>query len=406
MGRTKQYGKSRRPRSDDPVWSAGQGAHDDYPDDEQSMYTLDNLVQSWSNKTTTVVLPDAVETQIEYDVPEEEEESDDETIPPPAPPLIPQMQEPKEKKGCDRKYLVGGTLMALVCIAAIVVVSVVAPGNSAPTMVSNSAQNGGGGTTTQTGSPPAGASREEAFRYFLADISSDEDLKTTGSPQSRALEWIVVYDSAKLDPTTANQREVQERYILAVFYYSLGGANWFDSFYFLSQNHVCNWKNSDFGMGVECDDASKTVKGFKFGKSSRETPKTCVAEASTNTSLSFLFTTGPNNLQGDLPPEIFLLEGLMSFQIIMNPGLTGSIPSTIDTLHNLEVLNLNKNSLTGEIPDSLLSLPSLETLWMDENSFEGSIPTINEDDTTLQWWSCNNCGLTGRMPDTLRVPNL
>lgn len=90
----------------------------------------------------------------------------------------------------------------------------------------------------------------------------------------------------------------------------------------------------------------------------------------------------------------------------MNPGLTGPIPSTVDTLQNLQVLNLNKNSLTGEIPDSLLSLPSLTTLWMDENSFEGSIPSLAQvDSETLQWWSCNNCGLTGRMPDQLRVPN-
>lgn len=114
---------------------------------------------------------------------------------------------------------------------------------------------------------------------------------------------------------------------------------------------------------------------------------------------------GPNNLQGNLPTEIFLLKGLTTFQVIMNPGLTGPIPPTIDALDNLETLNLNKNSLTGEIPDTLLTLPSLKTLWMDENNFEGSIPPV-PDDSTLQWWSCNNCGLTGRMPDTLRIPNL
>lgn len=95
---------------------------------------------------------------------------------------------------------------------------------------------------------------------------------------------------------------------------------------------------------------------------------------------------------------------MKTFQVIMNPGLSGAIPSTIDTLESLEVLNLNKNNLSGEIPDSLISLPSLTTLWMDENSFEGEIPTIEEGDTTLQWWSCNNCGLTGRMPDSLRIP--
>lgn len=114
---------------------------------------------------------------------------------------------------------------------------------------------------------------------------------------------------------------------------------------------------------------------------------------------------GPNNLQGSLPDEIFLLNDMTTFQVIMNPGLTGSIPSTVAKLQNLEILNLNKNYLSGGIPESLLSLPSLTTLWMDENSFEGSIPTMQEGETTLKWWSCNNCGLTGRMPDSLRIPS-
>lgn len=262
----------RRPRSDDPAWSSG--VEEDYPDDESSgVYSLDNLVYSYSN-TTTVVLPDAVETQLE-EVPEEEDEDDAESIPPPpAPPVVmstknnvsfeqgdeegTEVEYGEPVKGCDRKYYVGGTLLALVCIAAIVVVSVIAPSNSAPSTVTSSAVG-------DSPSTPA-LSREESFTRLLTNISSQDALQTSGSPQAKALDWLVTYDAAQLDPTSENEQEVQERYILAVFYYTLGGADWFDSFYFLSQNHVCNWKNNDFGLGVSCDDDGKTVTGFKFGE--------------------------------------------------------------------------------------------------------------------------------------------
>lgn len=297
MGLANKPKKSkRRPRSDDPDWAPGRSSavmdvEYDYPHDEQApprrvrestytpadtpVYSLNNLVESYSKtKTTTVILPDAVEAQLEEPVPVEEEldattdsDDDDSTLPPPPAPPVTAQDEPSsdaKRQPCPRKYYVGGILLALLCIAAIAVVSLIAPSNSAPSTVASSMADGNGNTVTYSGPP---ASREEAFTRVLTGISSQESLLSTGSPQNRALDWIVNYDSAQLDPATATQREVQERYILAVFYYSLNGANWFDSFYFLSQNHVCNWRNVDFGMGVSCDDATKTVNGFKFGKS-------------------------------------------------------------------------------------------------------------------------------------------
>jgi len=261
----KQHGKKRRPRSDDPdpSWSKGRVEYD-CPDDESSgMYSLDNLVESWNQKTLTVVHEDGVEMQLEETL----ESDDDESIPPaPVPPVADSIpQAPSEKKTCPRRYMVGGTLLALVCIAAIVAVSVVAPNKSTPSTVSSSATDGNVQTGSPYDSPPA--SRQEAFQRLLTGVSLEDSFKTDDSPQSKALDWIVQYDSAQLDPSSASQREVQERYILAVFYYAVGGANWFDSFYFLSQNHVCNWKNADFGMGIQCDEYTKTVNGFKFGKS-------------------------------------------------------------------------------------------------------------------------------------------
>lgn len=289
MPRVKKSSK-RRPRSDDPEWSAGAV---DYPDDESSgMFSLDNLVESWyqKQKTTTVVLPDAVEMQLNDSIHSGmEEEDDDSYYAPPAPPLpsatravqdcssVDEEGETKnqpQRRLCTR-YMVGGVLLALVCIAAIVVVSVIAPSKNEPTVSSNVFGDGQDTTTGDDGivqaPPPADdgpvLSREEAFAKIAQGLSTEESLNTPESPQSKALEWLIDYDAAKLDPNTQNQREVEERYILAVFYYATGGSNWFDSFYFLSQNHICNWKNLDFGMGVQCEDGRPMVNGFKFGKS-------------------------------------------------------------------------------------------------------------------------------------------
>ena len=55
-------------------------------------------------------------------------------------------------------------------------------------------------------------------------------------------------------------------------------------------------------------------------------------------------------------------------------GLTGSIPSSLGSLTNLEQLYLSSNGLTGSIPSSLGSLTNLEQLSLYNNELTGSIP--------------------------------
>ncbi len=266
----------------------------DYPDDESSgIHSLDNLVSSWmkKHKTTTVVLPDAVEMQLDESL--HSIESAEESVATPAPPLEAsgsvqqssvqvrdstvsledeEQEEPKKpRRNGRRPYIMGGILLALVCIAAIVVVSMMAPDKSTPSAtVSNNIKDGNEQDNHGDVNTPTGAvlTREESLTKIAQGVSSQEALDTPDSPQARALEWLIEHDAAKVTPSAgrSEDEQVQERYILAVFYYATGGVDWFDSFYFLSQNHVCNWKNLDFGMGVQCEDGSPTVTGLKFGK--------------------------------------------------------------------------------------------------------------------------------------------
>ncbi|KAM3397896.1 hypothetical protein P3S68_001410 [Capsicum galapagoense] len=58
---------------------------------------------------------------------------------------------------------------------------------------------------------------------------------------------------------------------------------------------------------------------------------------------------------------------------ISSNSLTGSIPSNVSGLHNLQTLNLSSNHLNGNIPSWIYSLPSLTELYLNDNHFSGKI---------------------------------
>lgn len=66
--------------------------------------------------------------------------------------------------------------------------------------------------------------RKEMIRNILFKVSLETDMTDPRSPQSRALDWIVNKDSLRLCPK--NQKELVQRYVAAVFYYSAGGGSW------------------------------------------------------------------------------------------------------------------------------------------------------------------------------------
>ena len=56
---------------------------------------------------------------------------------------------------------------------------------------------------------------------------------------------------------------------------------------------------------------------------------------------------------------------------------TGTIPSSLGGLSQLQILHLFENRLTGEIPSSLGDLSQLRSLWLDNNPFtEGELPSF------------------------------
>ncbi|KAK8572275.1 hypothetical protein V6N12_028331 [Hibiscus sabdariffa] len=87
-----------------------------------------------------------------------------------------------------------------------------------------------------------------------------------------------------------------------------------------------------------------------------------------------------NNLTGNIPSELGLLQGLYALNLSHN-RLSGNIPSALGNMSLLESLDLGYNSLSGEIPVSLTLLDPLSTLSLAYNNLSGKIPTSPHFDT-------------------------
>ncbi len=68
-----------------------------------------------------------------------------------------------------------------------------------------------------------------------------------------------------------------------------------------------------------------------------------------------MLTLSKNQLTGSIPTELGDLDNLQALYLHQNQ-LTGSIPTELGDLDNLELLNLENNQLTGSIPQGVLDL--------------------------------------------------
>lgn len=185
---------------------------------------------------------------------------------------------------------------------------------------------------------------KESIVNMLASsgASTRSSLLTNGSPQAKAVWWILNQDPMRLCP---GDERIKQRYLAALFYYSTDGPNWIDTGNgdqkFLGSASECYW------MGLQCN-ANGEITHIEIEN---------------------------NGLGGSLPYEIASLTklGVLSLE---KGEITGRIPTEIGTLQELRELDLDFNMLTGELPYTLGDAPKLTVIDLNSNMLTGSISVL------------------------------
>lgn len=107
-----------------------------------------------------------------------------------------------------------------------------------------------------------------------------------------------------------------------------------------------------------------------------------------------------NNLTGTLPSQLGELAELERLVLDGN-SLTGRVPPDLGNLGKLTMLNLRDNSLSGSIPAELGALASLDTLDLFNNDLSGPIPAALGNLASVQRLTVGWNELTGPIPAEL-----
>mmetsp|Transcript_16891 Transcript_16891/g.23900 ORF Transcript_16891/g.23900 Transcript_16891/m.23900 type:complete len:767 (+) Transcript_16891:34-2334(+) len=171
---------------------------------------------------------------------------------------------------------------------------------------------------------------------------SGDIVSISGSPENRAMEWIILKDGLKISVDDTN---FVQRYVVMLSYFAMGGDSW----------KYSNWlqlsKNECQLVGIICNNL-----GFI-------------------THLNFHAT----GLRGKIPKEISNLSSLVEIDFSQNM-LSGAIPSEFGYLLSLEKLVLRKNDLVGSVDQALCDLRA-----------NGKLFEFSVDCTKISCLCCTNC---------------
>ena len=107
-----------------------------------------------------------------------------------------------------------------------------------------------------------------------------------------------------------------------------------------------------------------------------------------------------SQITGPIPNEINKLTKLRWLALQGSP-ITGSIPETIGELSDLDCMYLGSCQLEGNIPESIGNLTKLVGLGLENNQLTGSIPVSMTNIRTLEHVALDNNQLSGKIPDEI-----
>lgn len=234
----------------------------------------------------------------------------------------------------------------------------------------------------------AGADKLEAVINFLDEtrVTSRDVLLEPQSPQNMAIQWMVFQDSAQRpvpsDLLGSEALRYVQRYSLAVFYFATGGpTEWKEQLNFLSPSHECDWfENQLVDASIE--------RHHTLGVS-------CNAEK-----MATQLLIPRNGLTGSLPPEVFELRQLSVLSLPYNAldqEFDGSMDLLMNSMRNLEHVDLRHNQFHGTVPPSLGNLVTLQVLALSNNNFHGPLPVSFSNLEKLKTLALDDNSLTGQL---------
>ena len=160
---------------------------------------------------------------------------------------------------------------------------------------------------------------------------------------------------------------------LSAIYDATNGDNWFDN---------SNWHNGQDPCTTNLEWAGIICNSL--------------AESDHHEVIGLALTN--NNLSGELPTEIGILDDLITIEVDNNPNLGGSLPSEIGMLSNLKLFMSNGASFSGEFPSTLGMLTEMWMISVEGNQVEGSLPDSIVNLVNLAWLTIGGTDITGTIP--------
>ena len=184
------------------------------------------------------------------------------------------------------------------------------------------------------------------------------------------------------------QDHAGDKQALVALYNATDGENWAYNENWLSEEPISTW------YGVTVNDGRVT----ELALDSNQLTGTIPTELGNLTDLQGLYLDF-NQLTGTIPPELGNLSSLTGLYLADNQ-LTGSIPAELGNLTSLIELTLDDNQLTGSIPAELGNLTSLKGLLLSINQLTGTIPAELGNLSSLTGLYLADNQLTGTIPQS------
>ena len=292
----------------------------------------------------------------------------------------------------------------------------------------------------QPSTSPTTSPTSDRFQVIVQKLSPLLNV-TTGqldpsSTSYEAINWLANVDNTSVfndddDDDDASTELLVQRFVLVVLYLSCGGEQWMNQNYWLSPNQdTCDWEHiecSDDGDGDEDDTRPVVVRQILLQNNNLQCHNSLPTEIGLLSSLHVFRADDNPGIQGTIPTEMGMMTNLISWLLggnslsegatipteignlgpslrafqVYSSAISGTIPSEIGLLTNLEFLTVFDNKLTGTIPAEIGNLSRLGFVTVANNTITGSIPNemgSMEQLTTLALW---RNGLNSTIPSSL-----